>query len=43
MALKNGKRQVVPLKAGPVVITQRKFTGLGKAKRIRGRQRRGRS
>ena len=42
MALKNGKYVNVPSKAGRIVIVARKFTGVGKANRIRGRLRRGR-
>lgn len=42
MALKNGKQVSVPSKAGRIVIAPRKFIGVGKANRIRGRLRRGR-
>ena len=42
MALKHGKRTIVPSKAGRIVIVQRKFNGVGKTNRIRGRLRRGR-
>lgn len=42
MALRNGKRTIVASKAGRIVIVQRKFTGVGKSNRIRGRLRRGR-